>query len=114
MNTAPDHGIIYVDFRTDDFIISVAMNSKLLLARSFSYSIPEDVIYQLLNVCKQFGLSQQHVKLSLSGLIDKQSALYKEIFQYFIHVGFREATWNNEDYPAHFFTSFNDLARCVS
>jgi hypothetical protein len=52
----------------------------------------------------------------LSGLIDKQSALYKELYQYFINIEFSEAGWNmaGTEYPAHFFTSLNDLAQCVS
>jgi hypothetical protein len=116
MDVSSGDGTIRLDFRTDDFTVMVAKDSRLLLARSFPYAIPEDVIYELLNICRQFGLSQQDTLLQLSGLIDKQSALYKDIYQYFIHVEFREASWHipGEEYPAHFFTSFNDLARCVS
>ncbi len=110
-----DHGTIQADFRQDDFSVVVARENKFLLARAFDYSTPEDVIYYLLKICRQFSLSQQETKLQLSGLVDKNSALFKELFQYFIHVEFREATWHlNSEYPAHFFTSFNDLARCAS
>ncbi len=109
-------GSLYVDFRTDDFSVTAMRSSKLLLAQTYVYSTPEDVVYYLLKICSQFGLSQQEAEFHLSGLIDKQSALYKEIHQYFIHVDFREATWNvqGDEYPNHFFTSLNDLARCVS
>ncbi|HNR17200.1 MAG TPA: DUF3822 family protein [Chitinophagaceae bacterium] len=109
-------GSLYVDFRTDDFSVTAMRSSKLLLAQTYVYSTPEDVVYYLLKICSQFGLSQQEAEFHLSGLIDKQSALYKEIYQYFIHVDFREATWNvqGDEYPNHFFTSLNDLARCVS
>jgi hypothetical protein len=110
-----DNGTIQVDFRKDDFTVLVARQGNFLLARAFDYSTPEDVIYYLLKTCRQFSLSQQEVTLRLSGLVDKNSALYKELYQYFIHVEFRNASWHlNSEYPAHFFTSFNDLARCAS
>ena len=70
----------------------------------------------ILKVCQENNLSQEQVKLSLSGLIEKQSVLFKELYQYFIHVEFRNAGWQlpGNEYPAHFFTSLNDLARCAS
>ena len=113
---ADDAGHLLVDFRTEDFTVQAAAGGKLLLTQTFLYSTPEDVLYYLLKICQQFNLSQQLVQLSLSGLIDKQSALYKELYQYFIHIEFREAGWVNTDteFPAHFFTSLNDLARCAS
>lgn len=115
VNAADNNGNIQVDFRKDDFTILVARESKLLLANAFEYSTPEDVLYYLLKICQQFSLQQQEVQLQLSGLVDKKSTLYNELYQYFIHVKFREASWNAQgEYPAHFFTSLNDLARCVS
>lgn len=107
---------LIVDFRTDDFTVVAASNNKLLLTQTFVYSTPEDVLYQLLKICEQFGLSQKTVQLSLAGMIDQQSALYKELYQYFLHVEFRNASWNipGDEYPAHFFTSLNELAQCAS
>ena len=115
INAADSEGTIQVDFRKDDFTILAARQSKFLLAQTFEYSTPEDVLYYLLKTCQQFSLSQQQVHIQLSGLVDKESALYKELYQYFIHVAFREASWNmSNEYPAHFFTSLNDLAKCAS
>jgi Protein of unknown function (DUF3822) len=115
INAAGNSGCLLVDFRRDDFTLLVANNSQLLLAQSFPYTTPEDVVYYLLKTCQQFSLSQKEVNLQLSGLIDKQSSLYNELYQYFINVEFREADWNAESkYPAHFFTSLNDLAKCAS
>jgi Protein of unknown function (DUF3822) len=112
---AGDAGNLLIDIRTDNFAIVGTKNSRLLIAQSFSYSTPEDVLYYLLKICHEFSLSQKEVKVHLSGLIDKDSALYKEFYQYFINVEFREAGWKTEsDYPNHFFTSLNDLAKCAS
>ncbi|HKB44142.1 MAG TPA: DUF3822 family protein [Chitinophagaceae bacterium] len=107
-------GYISLDILTNELCVVASKENKLLLAQSFSYSTPADVVFYLLKVCQQFNLSQQDVKLFISGLIEKDSALYKELHQYFLHVAFREATWSNDEYPAHFFTSLNDLARCAS
>ena len=115
INAAENCGSLSVDIRKDDFSLIAAKSSKILLAQTFEYSTPEDILFYLLKNCQQFSLSQREVQLQISGLIDKQSALYKELYQYFINIEFREASWNvRNDYPAHFFTSLNDLAKCAS
>jgi hypothetical protein len=108
-------GSLLIDFRTDEFTLLAVKDSKLLLAQCFPYTTPEDIVYYLLKTCDQFSLSQKDVELKISGLIDKNSALYKELYLYFIDLDFREAGWNaGSNYPAHFFTSLNDLAQCAS
>ena len=115
ISAAGQEGILSVDFRKDDLTILVAGNSRLLLSQSFPYKTPEDVLYYLLKSCSQFSFSQQEVNVQLSGLIEKESSLYKELYQYFINLEFREAAWKTgNEYPAHYFTSLNDLARCAS
>ncbi len=113
-NAGIEQGCLQVDFATDDFSVLAVSQSKLLFSGSCEYSSPADVLYYLLRVCHQFSLSQQDVQLQLSGLIDSNSALYKELYQYFIHISFRDAMWSGtNEYPAHFFTSLNDLAQCA-
>lgn len=111
-------GSLAADFRSDDFSLVVTRGNKLLLTQTFPYSTPADFIYYLLDTCRQFSFSQETVRVYLSGLIDKESALYKELHQYFLHVHFRDSEWkipsgDEQSYPAHFFTSLNDLAKCV-
>jgi hypothetical protein len=116
LNLSPlPEGIIRVDFRQHTFTMAVCNDSHLLLTQTFEYATPEDVLYQLLKCCQQFSLSQQTVRLHISGLIDKDSALYKELYLYFIQVDFCEISWNtNDGHPAHFFTSLNELFLCAS
>lgn len=115
INTTGNEGSIAVDFRQNDFTVIAGRQSRILLAQIFEYTTPDDVLYYLLKTCQQFSLLQKEVHLQLSGLIDKQSSLYKELYQYFINIEFREAGWNTgSEYPAHFFTSLNDLAQCAS
>jgi len=112
---ATANGSLLIDIRKTDFTLIAAKNSQVILAQTFEYSTPEDILFYLLKICQQFSLSQREVQVQLSGLVDQQSALYKELYQYFIHLEFREASWSiQSEYPAHFFTSLNDLAKCVS
>lgn len=105
---------LYVDFQNEKFVITFFSKRILLVVQSFEYYTPGDVIYYLLKTCSQFSITQQEVYLKLSGLIDKDSALYKELYQYFLKVEFNNASWDKTgEYPAHYFTALNDLAKCV-
>jgi Protein of unknown function (DUF3822) len=114
LNAGKETGTIWVNFRQKTFTATILKQSRFLLAQTFEYTTPEDVLFYLLKACHQFSLQQQEVQVQLSGLIDKNSALYKELYQYFIQLNFREASWKTHDeYPPHFFTSLNDLVQCV-
>ncbi len=114
-NSATAEGVLQVDFRKNEFVVIVTGRSKIILSQTFHYETPEDTLYYLLRICDQFSFSRDTVELQISGLIDKQSAMYKQLYMYFININFRNATWNcGPEYPLHFFTSLNDLARCVS
>jgi hypothetical protein len=110
-------GCIRADFGTEQFSVIVSKGDQLFLVQTFPYSTPDDVMYYLLKTCQQFSLSALEVKLVLSGLIEKQSALFHELYQYFINIEFKNADWTvNEDneYPLHFFASLNEFIQCES
>ncbi len=109
-------GAISLDFRADEFSLLASRAQQLLLAQTFPYENPADVLYYLLKVAGEFGLSQRDLRLSCSGLIEKDSSLYRELHQYFLHLRFRDAAWllpeTEEPLPAHYFTALYDLAKC--
>ena len=113
-------GSLIIDFKTDSFSVVAIKNNSLLLAQIFSYSRSEDILYWLLKICKQFLLSQDEVKVTLSGLIDKQSAVFKDLYQYFQGIEFAtidddiQLSGDFDEYPVHFFSSLYKLASCVS
>lgn len=115
-----DGGGLVIDFKTDSFSIVAIKNNSLLLAQIHSYIKAEDVIYWLLKTCKEFSLSQNEVKLVIAGLIDKKSAVFKSLYQYFLNIEFASVendirlSRDFEEYPVHFFSSFYKLASCVS
>lgn len=110
---------LFVEFRTDEFAVMVLKHGKLHLAQTFAYSAPGDVLYYLLKICSQFSLSQQEVGLVISGLIEKESAIYRELYKYFLHPGFEKIPGNIQlaggfsEYPVHYFSSICKLAICV-
>jgi len=115
-----ENGKLLVDFKTDSFSVVVLKHQSILLAQMFAYSNPADILYWLLKICKEFSLLQNEVKLSISGLIDKQSAMYRDLDQYFLNIEFASIANGVKlsspfhEYPVHFFSSLYKLAACVS
>jgi hypothetical protein len=117
-NTLQEEAMI-IDFKTDEFSVVILKSNKLLLAKTFSYKSPEDVLYYLLKCCQQLNLSQRTIKVSLAGLIEKDSAVYRELYKYFIKLEFESLSADVKlaealtVHPAHYFSSISKLAACV-
>jgi hypothetical protein len=115
-----DSGKLFVDFKTDSFSVVALANNSLLLAQIFYYAKAEDVLYWLLKTCQQYFLSQNETQIILSGLIDRQSAVFKELYQYFLKIEFAsvendiQLSGDFDDYPVHFFSFLYKLASCAS
>ena len=113
-------GSVIVEFRQGEFSVIVFKENKILLAQTIHYINPGDVVYHLLNLCLHFSMSQSGIELQISGLIEEQSTLYKELYQYFLRVKFRTAPdwgviiYGENKYPAHYFATLNELVRCES
>lgn len=108
---------IAVHFTTSRFRVLFKKDSAIQLAQTYAYKTPLDVAYYLLKICYEFGLGQSDVHLILSGLIEKESALFAELQQFFSNVHFAhppEMTLPNDSVPHHFFTSLYNLAQCAS
>src|SRR5678816_4790472 len=82
------NGKLIIDFKTDSFSVVVLKHNSILLAQIFAYSKPADILYWLLKICKEFSLPQNEVTLLISGLIDKRSAMYRDLDQYFLNIEF--------------------------
>jgi hypothetical protein len=109
-----------VIFYPDMIIVALWINSVLHIIHSFHYDIPEDVSYHLLNITSQWNLSPEEVQVSISGLLETQSAMFTEILKYFLNVDLdinpREFQYDFafDNYPQHFFSPVFSLATCVS
>jgi Protein of unknown function (DUF3822) len=112
-------GSMFIDFKTDEFSLVIVRESKLLLCQTFAYTTPDDVLYYLLKCCQHLNLSQKQTKIFLSGLIEKDSVLYRELYKYFIDLEF-ESLANGvklaeelSAHPQHYYSSISKLAVCV-
>ena len=116
------NGFISVDqidihFSTQYFRVLVKKEKQIQLAQTYLYKNPLDVVYYLLKICYEFALDQTVVAIIVSGLIDKDSAMYTELHNYFLNIDFAQApsySIPENDYPLHYFTSLYNLAACVS
>lgn len=105
-----------VHFMNNQFRVLLKMHGQIHLVQTYSYASPMDVVYYLLKILTEFQLSQEEVHLLLSGFIDENSALYKELYSYFLNIHFVSAntlSLPQQDHPGHFFTSIHNLAACV-
>lgn len=112
--------VMLVDFKTRQFSVIVIKSGRLQLSQTYTYTETADVLYYLLKITAAFSVSQRTVKLILSGLIERQSSLFKELYSYFVDVSFKETPepvklpYSFRQYPEHFFSSLFNLALCVS
>jgi len=110
---------LVINLQTDEFSIVGMKHDKLVIAVTYEYASPSDVLYHLLKICELHSFSQRDTEICIAGLIERESALFREIYQYFLHTSFREPGWDasnlgDNQFPNHFFTPLNDLARCAS
>ncbi len=107
---------IAIHFTTTTFRVKVLKNKHLQLMQTFTYSAPLDAVYVLLKICTELQLQQSEVHIILSGLVEENSALYKELYQYFLNIRFANASDSlaeQNNLPSHFFTSLHNFSACV-
>ena len=107
---------LQVHFAPKQFRVLARKEGFLQLAQVYRYESPLDVVYYLLRIASETGLPGSETPLVLTGLIDEESALYRELRQYFstLHFGSAPGAAAEDGRPAHFFTSLHNLAQCVS
>jgi hypothetical protein len=113
-------GKVSVLFYRNTISISVVMGEEVKLVQSMEYQTAEDVAYHLLNICHQLGLHPEKTIFDISGMIDLNSAMYKELQKYFLLIetdrlpaGLQVPEEMNS-FPEHFFLPLLKLAVCVS
>lgn len=107
--------LMTVNFYNTFFIVAVIKDAVLQLIQTFVYDSPEDVLYYLLNITKQFELYSKTLTIQISGMIDVDYKLYRELITYFKEVkveNVHEANLKLDfgEYPHHYFTPFFNLA----
>lgn len=108
---------LMVNFTSENFSVLLKNNQQLQLLQTYSYKTPLDVVYYLLKICYEFSIPQTEVQLLVSGFLEKNSALFTELRNYFLNVDFEPAPEGHlpaGEYPHHYFTALYNLLLCAS
>jgi hypothetical protein len=105
---------INIQFYNTTMIVAVLKEGNLQLIQTFVYETPEDVLYYLLNITQQFQLFSDDLTLRISGMIDLDFKLYRELITYFKKVIVENVNKSNlqlniTDHPLHYFAPFFNL-----
>jgi hypothetical protein len=110
---------LYAVFYFDAITVMLKKNKQVQLIKKYSYKTPEDAAFHLLNVCRGFAVDATTVALALSGMIDEKSALYAELYKYFLHINFQQLPDSFlyideiKNLPPHFFSYLFSATICV-
>jgi hypothetical protein len=108
-------GSLQVQFYKNEMTVIAIAGGILQLARNFSFDVEEDIVYHLLNSCKQTGIDPVNTSIEISGLIDTDSKAIRLIKKCFGKIQWSRPPSNimpQEElskYPLHYFTSFFKL-----
>ena len=109
----------FMDLRTDNFLIAAISDGVPQLVQIFDYTSPADVLYSTLRICEHFPFRQDNVSLHLGGLVERDSALYTDLYKYFKHISFESFSsplsldTAFKEYPDHYFSVMDKLLQCV-
>lgn len=106
---------IYIQFYNTFIIVTVIKNQKLQIIQSFIYEEKEDVLYNLLNISKRFELNIDDLSIKISGMIDLDYILSKDLIAYFRRVEVQNVDKSAllldiKEPPLHYFTPFFNLS----
>lgn len=112
-----DNDLLKIIFYRDTFIAVLLKEGKLQLVQTYLYLSGTDVAYHILNICKQFNLID--LPLQITGMIEINSDLHKELSHYFKNIFFGELPTGYEfakdlkELPPHYFSHLFSFALCV-
>lgn len=120
LNFAADNkNWLYCNFNPGSITVMLRGNGRLQALQVFEYNTPEDAVYHILNVCRQFDIAAVDTLIAASGMIDETSALYRELYKYFLGISFFELpelfSYSDDikSYPSHYFSHLFATAACV-
>ncbi|HUS02061.1 MAG TPA: DUF3822 family protein [Chitinophagaceae bacterium] len=113
----PGTDLLKVIFFRESFIAILIKGGELQVIQTYQYKSGTDVVYHLLNICRQFKM--ENIPLQTGGMIDVDSDLQKELHHYFQQITFDkppaeyEFTDSLQALPPHYFSHLYSLALCV-
>ncbi|MDQ6757710.1 MAG: DUF3822 family protein [Bacteroidota bacterium] len=112
-----ERNLLSIIFYQDKFIAVLVKNNKFRVIQMYPYQSATDVVYHLLNICKQYTVVE--IPLRIAGIITADADLHKEIMSYFPNYSFYELppeyeyAENIKVFPSHYFSHLFSYALCV-
>jgi hypothetical protein len=103
-------------FYPKKMVMLLNKNRTTQLINTFSYGTTDDVLYILMNTCKQYQL--ENIPVEISGMLEVNSPLSREIHRYFSPVTFMQlpagCTYSEEitKHPSHYFSYIFAAGSC--
>jgi len=102
---------MFVNVRTTFIDIIVLEKNKVQFFNSFQYHTPDDFIYFIIFVIEQLNLNPETINLIFSGMINKNSSLFENVYQYVRNLSFQKIpsvhkySYIFSELPAHYYYS---------
>jgi hypothetical protein len=107
---------LLIIFYPKKVVMMLNKNGSTQFINTFSYDTADDVLYILLNTCKQFEVA--NIPVEINGMLEVNSGLSKEIHKYFSSVSFTKlpAGCNYSEeitrHPVHYFSYIFAVDSC--
>jgi hypothetical protein len=111
--------LLYCNFYPEHLTVMLRSNGQLQVIKNFEFSVPDDAVYHLLNVCQSFKVNAAETTLTITGMVDADSNLYHELYNYFLKINFTilPESFNYDEeiknFPVHYFSHLFATAACV-
>jgi hypothetical protein len=102
--------VLSVVFYRDKMLCTLVAKGKPEIITAYPFAVPLDAVYYLLNLVQTTG--HEEITIDIKGMIDKDSAIIKEINKYFRSVNYSDA-FNTNEHPAHYFSHLSAIATCA-
>jgi hypothetical protein len=107
-NAGPDKKM-FVNVRSTFIDIVVLEENKVQFFNSFQYHTSDDFIYFIIFVIEQLSLNPETIELIFSGMINKNSSLLENVYQYVRNIHFQKIpsvhkySYIFTEVPAHYY-----------
>lgn len=81
---------LHLFFYNQMMVAVLINNSQLQFIKSVKYLSFDDVLYFILNIAKQYGVSTEQLQLKVSGFINPDSDEFMVLQKYFLHIVLEE------------------------
>lgn len=105
---------IQVEAYPGEWICSVWKKGTLQLVKSLNTANADDLVYMILNICKQFDIQEKELTLSISGMVEKNDPALSLLATFIkeVHWDEDQPIYGFTDHPPHYFTPLIKKALC--